>query len=52
MKKVANDQLKGILAYTDDDEIISTAFIDNKHSSIFDAKASISYNDKFVKFVT
>jgi glyceraldehyde 3-phosphate dehydrogenase len=43
--------LKHILAYTDD-EVVSTDFIGNKHSSIFYAKAGISLNDNFVKLVS
>ncbi|CAF4799559.1 unnamed protein product, partial [Rotaria sp. Silwood2] len=51
IKEAANDSLKGILAYTDD-EVVSTDFIGDKHSSIFDAKAGISHNDNFVKLVS
>ncbi|CAF4438490.1 unnamed protein product, partial [Rotaria sp. Silwood2] len=51
IKEAANDPLKGILAYTDD-EVVSTDFIGDKHSSISDAKAGISHNDNFVKFVS
>ncbi len=43
--------MKGILAYTDD-EVVSTDFIRDTHSSIFDAKAGISLNDNFVKLVS
>ena len=38
VKKHADGPLKGILAYTDD-EVVSTDFIGDPHSSIFDAKA-------------
>ncbi|CAF3089124.1 unnamed protein product [Rotaria sp. Silwood2] len=51
IKEAANDPLKGILAYTDD-EVVSTDFIGDKHSSISDAKAGISHNDNFVKLVS
>jgi len=51
IKEAANGPLKGILAYTDD-EVVSTDFIGDTNSSIFDAKAGISLNDNFVKLVS
>lgn len=51
IKEAANGPLKGILGYTDD-EVVSTDFIGDTHSSIFDAKAGISLNDNFVKLVS
>ncbi|KAI1006062.1 Glyceraldehyde-3-phosphate dehydrogenase [Podosphaera aphanis] len=51
IKEAANGDLKGILAYTED-EIVSTDLIGDNHSSIFDAKAGISLNDNFVKLVS
>jgi glyceraldehyde 3-phosphate dehydrogenase len=39
------------LTYTDD-EVVSTDFIGDQHSSIFDGKAGISLNDNFVKLVS
>jgi len=51
IKAAANGPLKGILAYTED-EVVSTDFIGDTHSSIFDAKAGISLNDNFVKLVS
>ncbi len=50
IKEAADDPLKDILAYTDD-EVVSTDFIGDTHSSIFDVKAGISLNDNFVKLV-
>merc|ERR1712110_854562 len=44
-------ELKGILGYTDED-VVSTDFIGDTHSSIFDAKAGIGLNDNFVKLVS
>lgn len=44
-------ELKGILGYTED-EVVSTDFIGDQRSSIFDAKAGISLNDNFVKLVS
>jgi glyceraldehyde 3-phosphate dehydrogenase len=51
IKEAADGPLKGILAYTDE-EVVSTDFIGDTHSSIFDAKAGISLNDNFVKLVS
>jgi len=50
MKDASNGELKGILAYTED-EVVSTDFVGDAHTSIFDAKAGISLNDNFVKIV-
>jgi len=51
MKKAAEGELKGILAYTEDD-IVSSDLNGDPHSSIFDAKAGISLNKNFVKLVS
>lgn len=51
VKKASENELKGILAYTED-EVVSSDFIGDSHSSIFDAKAGISLNDGFVKLVS
>ncbi|CAF2140465.1 unnamed protein product [Rotaria magnacalcarata] len=51
IREAANGPLKGILGYTDD-EVVSSDFIGDTHSSIFDAKAGISLNDNFVKLVS
>jgi glyceraldehyde 3-phosphate dehydrogenase len=51
MKKASETYLKGILAYTDD-EVVSTDFIHDAHSSIFDAGSGIELNDKFFKLVS
>jgi len=47
----ADGPMKGILAYTDED-VVSTDFISDPHSSIFDAKAGIALDDNFVKLVS
>jgi len=39
------------MGYTED-EVVSTDFVHDKRSSIFDAKAGISLNDHFVKVVS
>ncbi|KAF9412040.1 Glyceraldehyde-3-phosphate dehydrogenase 2 [Entomortierella beljakovae] len=51
IKKSAEGELKGILAYTED-EVVSTDFIGDEHSSVFDAKAGIALTDHFVKLVS
>jgi len=51
LKAAADGPLNGILAYTDED-VVSTDFIGDPHSSIFDAKAGIALDDKFVKLVS
>jgi len=51
VKAAADGPLKGILAYTDED-VVSTDFISDPHSSIFDAKAGIALDDHFVKVVS
>lgn len=43
--------LTGILGYTDED-VVSTDFNGSRYSSIFDSKASIALNDKFVKLIS
>jgi len=50
MKAASEGELKGFLAYTED-EVVSSDFIHDPHSSIFDAKAGIQLNDTFVKVV-
>jgi glyceraldehyde 3-phosphate dehydrogenase len=50
VKKAADGDLKGILAYTED-EVVSSDFIHDSHTSIFDAKAGIALNSNFVKLV-
>lgn len=51
MKAAAEGPLQGILAYTED-EVVSSDFIGDRHSSIFDAKAGIELNDRFFKVVS
>jgi len=51
IKAAAEGELKGILAYTEDD-IVSSDINGNENSSIFDAKAGISLNKNFVKLVS
>lgn len=51
VKEAAQGPLKGILGYTDE-EVVSSDFIGDTHSSIFDAAAGIQLNDKFVKLIS
>jgi len=50
VKEAAEGPLKGILAYTED-QVVSTDFTGDSHSSIFDANACISLNPHFVKLI-
>ena len=51
MKKEAESNLKGILAYTEED-VVSSDFIGDTHSSIFDAHAGIGLNENFFKLIS
>jgi glyceraldehyde 3-phosphate dehydrogenase len=51
IKAASEGSLKGILAYTED-EVVSTDFIHDKSSSIFDAGSSIELNANFFKLVS
>jgi len=51
MKRASETYLKGILAYTGD-EVVSTDFIHDKSSSIFDAGSGIELNNKFFKLIS
>ncbi|MDP9172396.1 MAG: type I glyceraldehyde-3-phosphate dehydrogenase [Planctomycetota bacterium] len=51
MKAASEGELKGILGYTDD-EVVSSDFIHDPRSSIFDAKAGIELNANFFKVVS
>merc|ERR1712146_732314 len=51
LKEAADGELKGILAYTED-MVVSSDFIGDTHSSIFDKKAGIALTDNFVKLVS
>ena len=51
VKAAADGELKGILGYTED-MVVSSDFIHDARTSIFDADAGISLNDNFVKLVS
>ena len=50
MKKASEGELKGIVEYVDED-VVSSDFLNDEHTSIFDAKAGIMLTDTFVKLV-
>ncbi|MFT3831585.1 MAG: type I glyceraldehyde-3-phosphate dehydrogenase [Opitutaceae bacterium] len=51
LKKASETYLSGILGYTED-EVVSTDFIHDKRSSIFDAGSSIELNKNFFKLIS
>nr|AIT71762.1 glyceraldehyde 4 phosphate dehydrogenase [Anisakis simplex] len=51
IKEAANGKMKGILGYTEE-QVVSTDFTGDSHSSIFDAGACISLNPNFVKLIS
>jgi glyceraldehyde 3-phosphate dehydrogenase len=51
MKDASEKNLKGYLGYTED-EVVSSDFIHDPRSSIFDAKAGIGLTDNFHKIIS
>ena len=51
MKKASENEMKGVLGYTED-SVVSSDFIHDARTSIFDAKAGIALNGNFVKLVS
>lgn len=51
VKEASENELKGILGYTED-AVVSSDFLGDTRTSIFDAKAGIMLTDKFVKLVS
>ncbi|MDD4637030.1 MAG: type I glyceraldehyde-3-phosphate dehydrogenase [Bacteroidales bacterium] len=51
MKEASENELKGILGYTEEN-VVSSDFIGDARTSIFDAKAGIALTDTFVKVVS
>ncbi|MCR4857845.1 MAG: type I glyceraldehyde-3-phosphate dehydrogenase [Bacteroidales bacterium] len=51
IKKASENELKGILGYTEE-AVVSTDFLGDKRTSIFDAAAGIMLNEHFVKLVS
>ncbi len=50
MKAASEGPMKGVLEYVDDD-VVSSDFRTDPHTSIFDARAGIALNGNFVKLV-
>lgn len=50
MKKASQGELKNILAYTEED-VVSSDFVGELCTSVFDAKAGIALNDNFIKLI-
>src|SRR5690606_20903657 len=51
MKRASEGSMTGVLAYTEED-VVSSDFISDRHSSIFDARAGIELSDRFFKVVS
>lgn len=51
VKRASENELKGIVGYTEE-SVVSSDFIGDSRTSIFDAGAGISLNDNFVKLVS
>ncbi|MCD8043794.1 MAG: type I glyceraldehyde-3-phosphate dehydrogenase [Tannerellaceae bacterium] len=51
VKQASENELKGIIGYTED-EVVSSDFIGETRTSVFDAKAGISLTPTFVKLVS
>ena len=51
IKKASENEMAGILGYTED-SVVSTDFVTDPRTSIFDANAGIALNENFVKVVS
>ena len=51
MKEASEGELKGVLGYTED-AVVSSDFLGNVHTSIFDANAGVYLTDTFVKVIS
>ena len=51
VKKASENEMKGIIGYTED-SVVSTDFIGDARTSVFDAGAGIALNGNFVKLVS
>ena len=51
MKEASEGELKGVLGYTDE-SVVSSDFLGDPHTSVFDAKAGFALTDTFVKVVS
>ncbi len=50
VKRASENEMKGIIEYVDED-VVSSDFLGDEHTSIFDSKAGIALTDSFVKLV-
>ncbi|SHI02266.1 glyceraldehyde 3-phosphate dehydrogenase [Sporobacter termitidis DSM 10068] len=50
LKRASTGEYEGIIKYVDD-EVVSTDFIGDTHTCIFDARAGLALNDRFVKLI-
>ena len=50
VKAASEGEMKGVIEYCED-EVVSSDFITDPHTSIFDAKAGLALNDNFVKLM-
>ena len=51
MKNASENEMKGVIGYTDE-AVVSTDFLGDSRTSIFDSEAGIMLNNKFVKLVS
>ena len=51
MKAASEGPMQGVLGYTEE-QVVSSDFMGDGHSSIFDASAGIELNDRFFKIVS
>jgi glyceraldehyde 3-phosphate dehydrogenase len=51
MKKASENELKGILGYTED-EVVSQDFVSEPRTSVFDAEAGLELNPNFYKIIS
>jgi glyceraldehyde 3-phosphate dehydrogenase len=51
IKDASENELKGVLGYTDEG-VVSQDFVSESRTSVFDANASMSLNDNFVKIIS
>jgi len=51
MKSASENELKGILGYTED-EVVSQDFVSEPRTSVFDVGAGLALNDKFYKLIS
>jgi glyceraldehyde 3-phosphate dehydrogenase len=51
MKKASEGSMSGVLGYTEE-EVVSSDFISDRRSSIYDAKAGIELNKNFFKVIS